>query len=84
MADQPPGAGQTSLVGFEADVKPLFRQKDRDAMLPKFDLWLYDDVRQHVDAIGAALEHQKMPCDGPWPPEQVAIFESWQRGGCAP
>lgn len=84
MADQTSGAGQTSLVGFEADVKPLFREKDRDAMLSKFDLWRYDDVKQNVDGIGAALEEQKMPCDGAWPSEQVEIFESWHRAGCAP
>jgi len=22
-----------------------------------------------------------MPCDGAWPPERVAVFERWIRGG---
>jgi hypothetical protein len=39
------------LAGFEADIKPLFRKKDRDSMLSAFDLWSYDDVKSHADAI---------------------------------
>jgi hypothetical protein len=74
----------TPPVGFEADVKPLFREKDRDAMRSRFDLWLYDDVRRHADSIATALEEQRMPCDGPWSPDQIEVFESWRRGGLAP
>ena len=47
MADEP--------VSFEHDVKPLFRERDRGAMSSHFDLWSYDDVSEHADAILEAL-----------------------------
>jgi hypothetical protein len=33
-----------SAPSFEADIRPLFRAKDRDSMLNRFDLWSVDDV----------------------------------------
>jgi hypothetical protein len=30
------------VPSYEADVKPLFRERDRGAMLSHFDLWSYD------------------------------------------
>ena len=29
--------------GFETDIKPLFRERDRQAMRSRFDLWSHDD-----------------------------------------
>jgi hypothetical protein len=72
-ADQPPG--------FETDIKPLFRQRDRDSMERAFDLWSYDDVSQHADAILARLQEGTMPCDGAWPKAQVDLFQRWAEGG---
>jgi hypothetical protein len=69
---------------FAADIKPLFRPNDRIAMKGAFDLWSYDDVRAHAAAIGARLADGTMPCDGPWPAEQVAIFNRWLAGGARP
>lgn len=66
---------------YEADIKPLFREKDRDAMRGVFDLWDYDDVRDNSDAILASLENETMPCDGPWPADHVALFQAWMNGG---
>jgi hypothetical protein len=43
-------------LSFEQDIKPLFRQKDRDAMLQAFDLFDYDDVVENADAIVGALQ----------------------------
>jgi hypothetical protein len=68
-------------LGFDADIKPLFRQKDRDSMLRAFDLWSYADVKTHADAIGQHLKAGSMPCDGAWPPEHVELFERWVAGG---
>jgi hypothetical protein len=68
-------------VGFEADIKPLFREKDRDSMRRAFDLWSYGDVKTHADAIGRALKGGSMPCDGAWPPAQVELFERWVADG---
>ena len=66
---------------FENDIKPLFRESDRAAMLAVFDLWSYDDVAENADAILERLRNGTMPCDGAWPDEQVAVFESWVEDG---
>lgn len=66
---------------FETDVKPLFRSGDRAAMEFAFDLWSYDDVALHADAILDAVETGSMPCDGNWSDENVAILRSWMESG---
>ena len=68
----------TSLT-FASDIKPLFREKDRTAMKRAFDLWSYDDVVAHGEAIAARLKDGSMPCDGPWPNDRVVLFERQQR-----
>jgi hypothetical protein len=72
-------------IRFDPDIKSLFREKDRDAMvrIRGFDLWSHDDVRANADAIVAQLEAGRMPCDGAWPPGQVATFRRWMDGGMA-
>jgi hypothetical protein len=74
----------TADPSFERDVRPLFREKDRTSMLRAFDLWSYDDVRAHQDAILRRLSAGTMPCDGAWPPEQVAIVQRWIAAGSLP
>jgi hypothetical protein len=66
---------------FEDDIKPLFRERDRDSMRFAFDLWSPDDVSTHADAILDRLEAGTMPCDGAWPAEQVAVFRRWIDAG---
>ena len=68
-------------VSFETDVKPLFRERDRGAMLSHFDLWSYDDVTEHADAILDQVQAGTMPCDGEWPKDQVDLFRRWAEGG---
>ena len=68
-------------VSFDADIKPLFREKDRDSMRSAFDLWSYSDVQTHSDAIAEHLKNGSMPCDGAWPPERVELFERWVEQG---
>jgi hypothetical protein len=75
------GTADSSTVGFETDIKPLFREKDRDAMRGAFDLWSYEDVVTHADAIAAQLGEGTMPCDGAWPEEQVDRFRRWIQEG---
>jgi hypothetical protein len=70
--------------GFEASIKPLFRQEDRDAMLSAFDLWSYDDVRAYSASILERLREGDMPCDGAWPDERIAAFSSWIDAGSPP
>jgi len=71
---------------FENDVKPLFRERDRGAMLSvaQFDLWSRDDVAEHSQEILRRLEDGSMPCDEAWPEERVAIFRQWVGAGMAP
>ena len=73
--------GSTNSVGFEKDIKPLFRAKDRDAMKGAFDLWGYADVVKHAQAILGALRAGKMPCDGAWPADHVALLARWVQAG---
>ena len=68
---------------FETDVKPLFRDRDRGAMLnvAGFDLWSREDVAENAQAILQRLEDGSMPCDQAWPEEQVTIFRQWVDAG---
>ena len=68
---------RNDATGFETDIKPLFREIDRQSMLRHFDLWSYDDVSRYADAILARLRDGTMPCDGAWPQAQVDLFQRW-------
>jgi hypothetical protein len=64
-------------VGFERDILPLFRPQDIEEMSWAFDLSSYEDVRAHAEEIHARLAEGTMPCDGPWPDEDVERFREW-------
>lgn len=66
---------------FETEIKPMFRERDRESMIRAFDLWSHDDVSRHAGAILARLEAGDMPCDGAWPQDQVDLFKSWTDNG---
>lgn len=69
------------MPSYDADVKPLFRERDRTAMLKVFDLWSYDDVKGNAEAILGQLAAGTMPCDGAWPDEHVELFRAWIADG---
>jgi hypothetical protein len=69
------------LVGYEHDIRPLFREGDVASISAAFDLSSYDDVRANADAIYERLAEGTMPCDGAWPNEQVERFRSWIDAG---
>ena len=71
----------TGPTGFETDIKPMFRERDRQAMLSRFDLWSYDDVSRHAEVIATRLRDGTMPCDGAWPPAQIDLFQHWVDSG---
>ncbi len=73
-----------ALPTYEADIKPLFRERDRKAMTFKFDLWSYDDVKANATAILSVTSEGDMPCDGGWPVERVDLFRRWIESGCQP
>lgn len=68
-------------IGFKPPIKPLFRERDRDSMRSRFDLWSLEDISTHADAILNSLDAGRMPCDGPWPAERVALLRRWIDAG---
>jgi hypothetical protein len=68
-------------ISFEQDIKPLFRERDRESMKQAFELWSRDDVARSSDAILGRLRDGTMPCDGAWPEEQIAAFQRWVDAG---
>ena len=68
-------------IGFERDIRPLFREGDVKAMSFAFDLSSYDDVRENAEAIYERLANGSMPCDGAWPAGDVQRFRAWIDAG---
>jgi hypothetical protein len=73
---------EQQAVGFERDIRPLFRERDVSSMSSAFDLSSYNDVRANADKILAKVSDGSMPCDGRWPQERVDLFRSWVDAGC--
>jgi hypothetical protein len=69
-------------VGFATDIRPLFREEDREAMDFAFDLWSYDDVKSNADLILERIEDGTMPCDEIWEPEKIESLRAWIAAGC--
>ena len=72
---------QDSPPSFIRDIRPLFRESDRESMDFAFDLWDYHDVSAHAEDILERLTEGTMPCDGEWPEEEVARFRRWVEAG---
>ena len=79
--DAPELPSEDEPLGFEQHIKSLFRERDRRSMKFAFDLWSYDDVSKHADAILQQLGDGSMPCDGAWPRERVEVFRRWVQAG---
>jgi hypothetical protein len=75
--------GEVQGQSFEQDVRPLFRERDRETMMSvaKFDLWKHRDVAERSSAILERLADGSMPCDRPWPDDQVEVFRRWIDAG---
>lgn len=74
---------ENGSVSFERDIRPLFRERDRESMRSYFDLWSYEDVSANAEPILGVLRAGSMPCDGGWPEEQIGLFERWTASGSA-
>ena len=68
-------------LSFARDIKPLFRERDRQSMKFAFDLWSYADVKEHSGGILQRLQDGSMPCDGAWTQEKVEAFRRWTETG---
>ena len=73
-------------LSFAADIRPLFRDDpDVEAMKPfGLDLSSYADVKAQAQSIYERLDDGSMPCDEPWPKDQIARFKQWMDDGMAP
>ena len=73
-------------LSFANDIRQLFRDTpDVDTMKRMgLDLSSYEDVKAKAASIYSVLEDGSMPCDGPWPKEQLALFKRWMDQGMAP
>ena len=69
---------------FEQNIRPLFREDDRESMKFAFDLWSYTDVKSQAKAILQRLRDGSMPCDGAWSAEKINVFQRWIDSGMAP
>jgi hypothetical protein len=74
----------SSTPSFNNDVKPLFRELDRQEMDYYIDLWSYEEVKAEAELVLERVQDGTMPCDKPWEPEQVQILRDWISSGCAP
>jgi hypothetical protein len=72
-------------VSFADDIRPLFRDPDIEVMKDYgLDLSSYEAVRAQAISICARLADGTMPCDGPWPVEQIELFKQWMDDRMAP
>ena len=70
-----------SETTFQRDIRPLFRDDDVEAMLFAFDLSSCEEVREHAEEIHSRLVEGTMPCDAPWPEQDVERFREWIDAG---
>jgi hypothetical protein len=73
-------------LSFASDIRTLFRDSPDVEAMKSFglDLSSYADVKAQAEAIYSRLEDGSMPCDEPWPDEQIARFKRWMDDGMAP
>jgi hypothetical protein len=70
------------MPSFASDIRPLFRDTDRDEMSFAFDLGDYEDVKANAEGIYERLADGSMPCDEPWPDDRIELFRRWIDEGC--
>jgi hypothetical protein len=71
-------------VTFAETIRPLFRDGDVTSMSFAFDLSSYEDVRANAEQIYERLADGTMPCDRPWPSDDVERFRTWIANGSPP
>jgi hypothetical protein len=82
----------TKLASFEADIRPLFTDRDIRAMSKAFNLGSYNDVKTHASAIydrirgigGAVMPPPPPKGEGPWPQSRIDLFAKWMADGYQP
>jgi hypothetical protein len=80
----------SKLTSFETDIRPLFTERDIQAMSKAFNLASYDDVKAHAAAIfdrirgigGAVMPPPPPKGEGPWKQARINLFGKWVADGC--
>ncbi|RGB41852.1 hypothetical protein C1646_751631 [Rhizophagus diaphanus] len=74
-------------ITFYQDIKPLFREKDRNCMYFSFDLYNYEAVYDKADELYKRLTSEnegQMPpsgAGGKWNQEKIDKFKKWMETG---
>ena len=78
----------SNLTSFQADIRPLFTQRDIRGMSKAFNLASYDDVKAHAAAIfdrirgiGGDVMPPPPRGEGPWPQSRIDLFAKWIADG---
>jgi hypothetical protein len=79
-------------TSFQADICPLFTERDIQGMIKGFNLASYDEVKAHAAAIydrirgigGAVMPPPPPKGEGPWPQSRIDLFAKWVADGCPP
>jgi hypothetical protein len=82
----------TKTTSFQADIRPLFTDRDIQGMIKGFNLASYDEVKAHAAAIydrirgigGALMPPPPPKGEGPWPQSRIDLFAKWIADGCPP
>jgi hypothetical protein len=82
----------TKLTSFEADIRPLFTDRDIKGMMKAFNLAHYDDVKKNAAAIydrlrgvgGAVMPPPPPRGEGAWPQARIELFAKWMSEGFQP
>jgi hypothetical protein len=80
------------LTCFQADICPLFTERDIQGMKKGFNLASYDDVKAHAAAIydrirgigGAVMPPPPPRGEGPWQQSRIELFAKWMADGFPP
>jgi hypothetical protein len=82
----------TKLTSFQADIRPLFTERDIEGMRKGFNLESYDEVKAHAAAIydrirgigGGIMPPPPPRGEGPWPQPRIELFAKWIADGYQP
>ena len=82
----------TKRTSFATDIRPLFTERDIQAMSKAFDLASYKDVKSRsaiiydrIRGIGGAVMPPPPPRgDGPRSQSRIDLFGRWMSEGCLP
>ena len=78
-------------TSFQADILPLFTQRDIQGMSKAFNLGSYEDVKKHagviydrIRGIGGAVMPPPPQKEGPWQQSRIELFAKWIADGFQP